>query len=276
MKTEHKTFRQGVRAVVCDRSMRLIDLVDFTLEQEKTRPPLAPLELIELGSVWVNEQRMLNPALMLTQGDEVRIHTLPRRFQQPKDLLERILAEDEDSLLIEKPAGLPAEPLPDNARETLVSFLEDVRGQSLFITHRLETESEGLMLIAKTLEAQSRLRKAFADGSIRRRYVAFVESLPAQDPEPSMRLVSTDKLEARTNVINERRNSWEIQGEPLDLIYRLEIEFTSLRPKEVRERLAALGSPVIGDEALGSGCRLVDVSSGKPAMAFIASSLGSK
>jgi 23S rRNA-/tRNA-specific pseudouridylate synthase len=276
MKTEHKTFRQGVRAIVCERPMSLIDLVDFTLEQEKTRPPLTPLELIELGSLWVNEQRMLNPALMLTQGDEVRIHTLPRRFQQPKDLLERILAEDEDSLLIEKPAGLPAEPLPDNARENLVSFLEDVRGQSFFSTHRLEAESEGLMLIAKTLEAQSRLRKAFADGSIRRRYVAFVESLPAQEPEPSMRIVSTDKLEARTNVITERRSSWEIEGKPLDLIYRLEIEFTSLRPKEVRQRLAALGSPVIGDEAHGSRCRLVDVSSGKPAMAFIASSLASK
>lgn len=267
----YKGFRPGVRTIV---NRKPTTLLEFTVDQLAKAPAasqLSALELIELGSVYVNEDRILNPNRRLDPNDEVRIHTDPRRFTPPSDLSARILTETEEFILFDKPAGLPVEPLIDNVKENLISFLEDLRGQRFYLVHRLAPESEGLLLIAKSNAAAARISRAFAEGRVKRIYAAYVES-PVSS-ESDIRILNTAKLDAETNILSEGRTTWMIKGDSVKVSYRLEIEFTSSRPKDVRAFLASQGAPVIGDQTHGSCYELIDATTGKSAMAFKAISL---
>ncbi len=277
-----------MRIVACERHGLLTDIVADQLFQQPSPIGLTALDLIELGAVYVNGERSLNPARSLKPGDEVRIHSAPRRYSPPADLSARILAESQDTILVEKPPGLPAGATVDNVRENLLCFLEDIRGQSLFISHHIEIEDEGLMLIAKTHEAARRIESAFrqskvnANGNgnekIQRTYVAYVEKpidlgriiIHGVQGADGVHLIVVSCLEQRasTQLIAEGRTSWKVVEKPLDVVYRLELEFQVARPKQVREFLASLGAPILGDRACGSPHTLLDAITGKSAMAF--------
>lgn len=270
---EYKGFRYGVRTVLCRDCSTLVDFVAAQLALEKEPTGLGSLELIELGAVYINGDRSLNCAQALQPGDEVRIHTSPRRFHPPHDLLHRVIAENEDSLLIEKPADLPTEPEIDNLRENLISFLQDLRGQPLFLTHRLAAESDGLLLVAKTRTAQTRIMQAFKESRIRRRYVVYIESPLSTEKQSKFTILSCTEQRASTSLISEGFQTWKIVGAPLQVFYRVEVEFTEARPKELREFLAAIGSPIIGDRTHGSTHDLIDSVNLRPTQAYRALSL---
>ncbi len=266
-------FRPGVRIATSRRATTLLELV--VEELAKAPPPsrLNALDLIDLGAVYVNDGRSLNPNHPLKPGDTVRIHTEPRRFTPPTDLLARILSETDDYLVLEKPPGLPVEPLVDNVKENLISFLEDLRGQRLFFVHRLDPESEGLLAVAKSQTAAAKLSKAFAEGRVKRLYAVYTESPISVQGDDVIRILSINELNAETNVLTENRTMWEIKGAPIQRAYRLEIEFTKARPKEIRSFFASLGTPIIGDRAMGSARELLDPRTGKHTLALKALSL---
>lgn len=264
-----KGFRHGVKSATSDQTTTLAEFVASQLAASGLRA----LDLIELGAIYVGNERCLNPARALRAGDEVRLHTSPRRFACPDDLAARIIAETGETLLVEKPAGLPAEPTVDNVKENLLTFLQDLRGQNLFLTHRLSADTEGLILIAKTTEAAARIAQAFAEGKIQRQYAAYVESQVPPGEHALFAILSSEERRGKTNLIAEGRQTWQIDGAPLGICYRLVIQFTTARPKEIREALASLGAPILGDRLQGSPRRLVDPATGKPALAFRALSL---
>jgi 23S rRNA-/tRNA-specific pseudouridylate synthase len=278
-----KGFRYGVRTVVCQSSLPLLEFVIAHLTAEQPTPPdsalcaaVAPtgIELLELGAIYLNDERCFSPVRLVKAGDLVRIHAAPRRFGRPTDLQARICAENQDSIIVEKPTGLPTEGTVDNGRENLISLLEELRGQRFYTTHRLASDSEGLVLLAKTPEAAERIRRAFVEGKILRRYTAYVEA--ALEPGENalagglINILSCEERRADTSLICENRTIWRIEGEPLAVCYRIEIEFSKARPKEVRSFLAGFGSPVLGDRTLGSRYTLTDSFTRKFALAFLA------
>lgn len=223
-------YSYGVRHLDVSAPTTLVDFVSRALFREGVE--LTALELIELGSVYVNDERSLSVSRALTVGDHVRIHTRPRRYPQPVDLLSRIVSEDDDVLVVDKPAGLPVHALVDNINENLISYLEDLRGGPLFITHRLDVETSGLVLLAKTPGAQARLNCAFAEGTVKRTYAAFTLAPVAlgvhvhyMEPSPrapktvsatpaegwshcSLEVLCCDELAGETSVISEGRTEW--------------------------------------------------------------------
>jgi 23S rRNA pseudouridine1911/1915/1917 synthase len=266
-------FRQGVRTKTCDSPKTLLEFVARELAQESPPPDLSALDLIELGAVYVNEARSLASTRVLSTGDEVRIHTQPRRFARPLDLAQRITAETDETLTIEKPAGLPAEPTVDNVRENLLSFVEDLRGQQLFLTHRLEAETAGLMLLAKTASAAESIKQAFADGLILRRYVAYLEAPIATGTQGDLQIHSCSEQRTPTSLLTEGRTTWSVEGAPLEVTYRVELEAQRLRPKELRELLKEKRAPIVGDEVSGSQTRLTEMETGKKSYALKAIAL---
>lgn len=270
---QRQVFRQGVLTVAAEASSRLVDFVAARITAMPIPPLLDALELIELGAVYVNAQRSLNAICSVQVGDEVRIHTEPRRFPAPGDLAARIIAENEDSLLIDKPSGIPTEPTTDNLKENLLFFLEELRGQKLFLPQRLSQESEGLLLVAKNPVAMNRIRRKFAEGQIIRRYAGHVETPVATGEQRGFTVLSCEERRGDTNLLTEGRHTWRVDGPPLSLCYRLEIEFRTPRPKKIREALAASGAAIIGDSAYGSRVPLVNAINRKSAMAFLALSL---
>jgi 23S rRNA pseudouridine1911/1915/1917 synthase len=272
-------YSYGVRHLDVSAPTTLVDFVSRALLREGVE--LTALELIELGSVYVNDERSLSVSRALTVGDHVRIHTRPRRYPRPADLLSRIVSEDDDVLVVDKPAGLPVHALVDNINENLISYLEDLRGGPLFITHRLDVETSGLVLLAKTPAAQTRLNRAFAEGTVKRTYAAFtlcpvplgvhvhymepsprapktVSSTPAEGwSHCSLEVLCCDELAGETSMISEGRTEWTAAA-GLTLLYRIEIALQTGRPQQIRAQLAALGAPIAGDTAYGSPVSLID------------------
>lgn len=269
----HRSFRPGVRSTLCTDPLSLAEAVSLLLASETVRPELNALELIEIGAVYVENERSLNPARLLKPGETLRIHTTPRRYQAPTDLAIRVLSESEDWLVVEKPADLPSEPLVDNIKENLLSFLEDLRGQTLFMTNRLSTESEGLMLVAKNQRTMHAINRAFTEGRIRRRYVLYTESPLTLSENSPFQILSITQQTATTHLISEGKKTWQIIGEPLHECFRIEIEFTHARPKEIRQYFADQSNPILGDRVHSSHWDLRELEGGHPTLAFLALAL---
>jgi 23S rRNA pseudouridine1911/1915/1917 synthase len=172
--------------------------------------------------------------------------------------------EDDDIVVIDKPAGMVVHPAPGNWTGTLVNALKG-RGESLSstgdptregIVHRLDKETSGLLLVAKTDRAHRVLGAAMAQRTISRRYAAMcwghlneeqviVDRPMARDPRDRKRMavVETGKP-AKTAFVRVAR---------FDAGDLLRAHLFTGRTHQIRVHLSAIGHPVIGDDTYGGG-----------------------
>ena len=175
-----------------------------------------------------------------------------------------VVYEDEDLLVVDKPAGMVVHPAPGNWSGTLVNALKG-RGGSLSaaggedregIVHRLDKETSGLLLVAKSDRAHRLLGADLAARRIKRRYAVLcwghldvdrltVERPIARDPRDRKRMaiVSTGRP-AKTDFVRLAR---------FDAVDLLRAELHSGRTHQVRVHLASTGHPVVGDDTYGGG-----------------------
>jgi 23S rRNA pseudouridine1911/1915/1917 synthase len=176
----------------------------------------------------------------------------------------KLAYEDEDLLVVDKPAGMVVHPAPGNWSGTLVNALKG-RGGRLStaagedregIVHRLDKETSGLLLVAKTERAHRVLGADLAARRIERRYAALswghldadrltVDRPIARDPRDRKRMaiVSTGRP-AKTDFVRLAR---------FDAVDLLRAELHSGRTHQVRVHLASAGHPVVGDDTYGGG-----------------------
>lgn len=159
----------GVRHLIVEMPQSLLEFLNGLVSSERAHL------LCELGSVYVNDSRSTDSAKSLSVGDRVRVHLEPRRYDLPKFLKSRIKKENDGYLLVDKPSGLPVHALVDNLRENLIAGLETELGLKLFITHRLDIETSGLLILAKTPEAQAAINAKFHERLWKRTYIALTE-----------------------------------------------------------------------------------------------------
>lgn len=191
----------------------------------------------------------------------------------PKDLRSRVLTENDDYILFEKPAGLPSEPVVDNLKENALSFLKEQLGRELFLTHRLSTESAGLLVLAKSKPAQSKISAAFAAGTVKRMIVLYLAHSVScglfARRGCTINILRCDLLDATTSLISEGRTTWQLSAQEQPSIFRVELELSSGRPQDVRKIVAELQAPVLGDCLNSSLVKLIDAETGKPAIAML-------
>jgi len=188
-----------------------------------------------------------------------------RQFTPSPATLERLVVvhEDEDLLVIDKPAGLVVHPAPGHWDDTLVNALV-ARGTRLSggaegrpgIVHRLDRDTSGLMLVAKTDVAHRRLGAALAARQIRRAYAVLcwghldqtptvIEAAIGRSPSDRKRMtVREDGRSARTDLHVVARFA------VCDL---LRAELHSGRTHQIRVHLAHAGHPVVGDPVYAGG-----------------------
>jgi len=153
--------------------------------------------LIRQGNVLINQKIVRDPSLRL-KGQENLVLTVPSPVSvemTPYDFTLTIVYEDDDLLVIDKPAGLTVHPAPGHPDKTLVNALLAHCGATLSgiggerrpgIVHRLDKDTSGLMVVAKHDAAHRALAKQLSDRTLSRTYWAFVWGRPVK-PEGTIR-----------------------------------------------------------------------------------------
>jgi 23S rRNA pseudouridine1911/1915/1917 synthase len=196
---------------------------------------------------------------------------------QGEDIALKVVFEDQHLIVIDKPAGLVVHPAPGHGSGTLVNALIAHCGDSLSgiggvkrpgIVHRLDKETSGLLVVAKTDAAHAGLSEQFAehgrDGRLRRAYRALVWGVPERPSgiidAPLGRSQSNRKKMA---VVPEaagrhaRTRYWREQvftdSEGQDAVSLLRLELETGRTHQIRVHLAHIRHPVLGDPVYGTG-----------------------
>lgn len=224
--------------------------------------------LIESGQVTRNDEVCRQPALKVSVGDQLVV-TIPAAVDavplgQAMDL--RILFEDSHLLVLDKPAGLVVHPAPGNPDGTLVNALIAHCGDGLTgiggvkrpgIVHRLDKDTSGVMVAAKTAEAHAALVTQFSDRTVDRAYRALVWGRPmppigeiegpiGRHPKnrKKMAVVTRGGKAALT-----RYRSLESYGDGLATLIECKLE--TGRTHQIRVHLTHRKHPLIGDPAYG-------------------------
>jgi 23S rRNA pseudouridine1911/1915/1917 synthase len=233
--------------------------------------------LILAGRVAIDGATIRDPGHRVNAGGTIMVDVPPADEVGvgPENIPLEVVFEDDELIVIDKPAGLVVHPAAGNWSGTLVNALIAHCGESLSgvggvrrpgIVHRLDKDTSGLMVVAKTDRAHRALSRQFADhgrtGPLRRGYLAFVWGVPDRprgtidkpiDRHPRAR----DKMAVRAGG-REAITHWEVlerypgrDGAPAASLLACRLE--TGRTHQIRVHLAAIGHPLLGDDVYGAG-----------------------
>jgi 23S rRNA-/tRNA-specific pseudouridylate synthase len=238
-----------------EKSGLLSALVSSFLEQEGLAAALSPTELIPLGAVYVNTRRALHDR-EISAGDLVKVFPSPKRY--PMEALREpvsVLFENEDFMVVDKPAPLPVHAVSSNAVENLLVFLERKRGEKLYVTSRLDVDTTGLLLLAKSCESQTAINALFHAGKVEKIYRCVTEAAP---PLGLITHYQSTRKGVKKLFLRERMAAADKEcrlvvksADPTPKRFLCTIQLLSGRTHQIRGQLALLGCPILGDELYG-------------------------
>ncbi len=255
-----------------EKGMRL-DVLLATLPEFPSRSAAA--HAVENGLVYVNDE-VASKKYSVRAGDVIEYATLePVSYDlDAYDIPLDVRYEDEDMLVICKPAGLVCHPSPGHYGETLVNaliahcgknHLANIQGEDrLGIVHRLDMDTSGLMLAAKTDECGYLLQDGIRTRNIDRRYLCLVHGYIAKDtgfidapigrhPKIRLKMAVSDAASARSAVTTFTVLERYEAGRFDDGFTLIECKLFSGRTHQIRVHMNYTGHCVVGDQMYGHG-----------------------
>lgn len=236
----------------------------------KTLSRGAARRLIESGAVYVNRKRCQQNGKLVKAGDMVRVMDAPETRKEPEEFrftADRILFEDADWIVINKPPGLPTHETIDSSRHHLV------RALSLFLAtrdkilparvylgihHRLDVNTSGVLLFTKRKEANAPVAQAFQDRTVQKTYLAVslgelrepavIKSFLAESRQNKRRVESVRSGGKYAETAIRAVATKTIQARRVSLI---EASPKTGRTHQIRVHLGENNLPILGDETYG-------------------------
>ena len=223
--------------------------------------------LVKSGALEADRGALRDPSAKVRGDERFRLAVPEPRpaHNEAQDIPLRVIFEDEHLLVVDKPAGLVVHPAAGNPDGTLVNALLHHCGGSLSgiggvarpgIVHRIDKDTSGLLVVAKTDVAHEGLAKQFAAHSIDRRYLAIVTGVPKMtegtvDAPLARSAVNRKKIA----IVGEGRGKRAVTHwrrlQILKDASLVECRLETGRTHQVRVHMASLGHPLLGDPVYG-------------------------
>ena len=225
--------------------------------------------LIAQGSVTVGGAVATQPSAKVEVGAEFVVALPPTAEPnaRPQDIPLTVVFEDEDLIVVDKPAGLVVHPAAGNPDGTLVNaLLHHCAGQLSGIggvarpgiVHRIDKDTSGLLVVAKSDAAHEGLARQFADHAIERAYLAVCNGYPTPSEGPmSARIGRSDANRKKMAVLPKESSRGKHAVTRYKTLRKMngcslvECRLETGRTHQVRVHLASIGHPLVGDPVYG-------------------------
>ena len=246
--------------LVASKGGRIDKVLAQTLEVSRNQIE----KLIKDGLVSVNGKTVTKPSFKVVEGDEVAYTFKEAEKREPVDVDfdVEVLYEDDHLMVVNKPSGLVVHPAPSVKEPTLVDWLVQ-RGISLStisgeerhgIVHRIDKETTGALVIAKTNEAHEKLSAQLQDKSMGRYYLALIDHPLKEDIVVNKPIGRNPKNRLKMDVVAEGKPAKTAFMKLLETPHNTELIAAKLytgRTHQIRVHLGTLGRHILGDDLYG-------------------------
>lgn len=222
--------------------------------------------LVKAGQVQVNDRVITKTGYLLVGGETINVSVPPAEPSslEPESIPLDVVFENDDVIVVNKPAGLVVHPAAGHAHGTLVHAvlahapgIEGIGGELRpGLVHRLDKDTSGLILLAKNERAQRTLQAQFQSREVKKTYIALVDGHPAtsagridapigRDPRERKRMAVVPAAKGRA-AITEYRVTERYPEHAL-----LEANPLTGRTHQIRVHLTFIGCPIVGDRVYG-------------------------
>ena len=223
-------------------------------------------ELIADGLISVNNKKR-EKKYILSEGETVYIDMPPEKELEaiPQNIPIDIVYEDDYLLVVDKPRGMVVHPAAGNPDQTLVNaLLYHCKGRLSSINgvirpgivHRIDKDTSGLLIVAKTDEAHKGLAEQIAVHSFTRKYEAIVGGHMREESGTVCAPIGRHKTDRKKMAVTEQNSKeatthWRVLAESADYTH-LELTLETGRTHQIRVHMAYIGHPVAGDTVYGN------------------------
>jgi 23S rRNA pseudouridine1911/1915/1917 synthase len=222
--------------------------------------------LVKSGFVTVNGAVAEKAGMKVSEEDEIVVEIPPPvpAVPEPEDIPLKIVYEDADMLVVDKAPGMVVHPAPGHFAGTLVNALlhhcPDLSGIGGVarpgIVHRLDQDTSGLIVIAKSQKAMDGLVKAFSSHkAVNKTYLAVCHGRPRLDAGRIENLIGRHPVDRKRMAIVEKNGKVAITNwkavKSTGSLSVLECRIETGRTHQIRVHVASIGCPVIGDKVYG-------------------------